>query len=240
MNIIPVIDLKDGVVVSALQGQRESYQPINSKLCLSSSIKDVLNGFLSIYPFSIVYVADLNSISNTGNNEQLINWVVSKHKDIEFWIDRGEKITNLPTIEYKNYRQIIGTESQEEKNIYYPANSLNNFILSLDFLNNEYAGPSELFENSNLWPQDIIVMTLERVGSNSGPDLKLLNNFCRKNPEKNFIAAGGIRNQNDLLELKKIGINHALVACALHSGEIDGGVILNIQTKNASDKPRHV
>jgi phosphoribosylformimino-5-aminoimidazole carboxamide ribotide isomerase len=227
MDIIPVIDLKDGVVVSAQRGQRESYQPIKSIFCSSCSIKDVLNGFLSIYPFSIIYIADLDSISNTGNNDQLINSVTSKYKEIEFWVDSGEKIQNLDTIKSRNYRQVMGTESQDEKNIpTFFASNKKEFILSLDFfLNQKYVGPTELFENSNLWPQDIIIMTLERVGSNSGPDFEKLNDFCRKHPEKNFIAAGGIRNQNDLLRLKEIGISHALIASALHSGDIDSEVI---------------
>ncbi len=233
MNIIPVIDLKDGVVVSAQQGQRKNYKPINSKLCTSSSIKDVLNGFLSIYPFNIIYIADLNSISKAGSNAQLINTVISEYKNIEFWVDSGEKIQNLTTIKPRNYQNIIGTESQDEKSIHtFFSSDIKNFILSLDFFQHEeYAGPTELFNNSNLWPKNIIIMTLNRVGSNSGPDFEMLRNFSQKYPKKIFIAAGGIRNQKDLLRLKEIGINHALIASALHSGEIDSDVIKNSQTK---------
>lgn len=232
MNIIPVIDLIDGVVISARQGQRETYQPINSRLCSSSSIKDVLNGFLSIFPFNIVYIADLNSITHTGNNDQLISQLLNENKDIEFWIDKGEKMTDLATIKPVNYRHIIGTESQDEKKNNIPEQCIKNIILSLDFsATGEYIGPAELFKHSALWPQDIIIMTLSRVGSRCGPDLEMLNDYCRKYPQKNFIAAGGIRNQNDLFRLKEIGINHALIASALHSGDIDSKEIKDLQTK---------
>jgi len=53
MKIIPVIDLKDGVVVHAKQGHREHYQPINTDLCKSSDIFQVIEHswvFMSLIP----------------------------------------------------------------------------------------------------------------------------------------------------------------------------------------------
>lgn len=226
MQIIPVIDLKDGRVVSAQQGQRESYQAIKSKLCSSGSIEEVINGFFSIYPFKKIYIADLNAITETGNNDHLIKKVISENKAIEFWVDNGMKIQNLSTLCESNYKLIIGSESQNLTKYNATKKYLKNTILSLDFFPNQgYTGPKELFENSTVWPQDIIIMSLERVGKNLGPDTKMLKQFKHKYPEKNFIAAGGIRNEIDLLTLKEMGINMALIASALHSGVIDLKVI---------------
>lgn len=81
-------------------------------------------------------------------------------------------------------------------------------------------GAESLFTNPEYWPNDIIIMTLERVGSDSGPDIEKLAAFRKAYPGKNFIAAGGIRNREDLAALQKIGIQQALVASALHSGAI--------------------
>lgn len=237
MKIIPVIDLKNGLVVSALQGKRESYQPIKSTLCFSNSIQEVLNGFLSIYPFNIVYIADLNAITNTGRNDKLINQVISKHPDIEFWIDDGKKIEKLSKSQYINQKSVIGSEYQNETISYDTNQFLQNNILSLDFFPNQgYTGPKELLNNSKIWPQNIIIMSLEFVGKKSGPDLKRVESFCQKHPEKNFIAAGGVRNEKDLLALKKIGINHVLVASALHSGAITAKTINNLRQKNTPVK----
>ena len=72
-------------------------------------------------------------------------------------------------------------------------------------------------------------MTLERVGSNQGPDLNKLTEFCRQYPDKNFIAAGGIRNKQDLIALCEVGIHQALVASALHSGTIKAEDIAGFQ-----------
>lgn len=73
MEIIPVIDLKNGVVVAAQKGKRDNYQPIQSLLCQSSTIESVVEGFLSINAFKIIYIADLDAITKSGNNQQLIN-----------------------------------------------------------------------------------------------------------------------------------------------------------------------
>ena len=229
MNIIPVIDIKDGLVVTAKQGQREIYKPINSKLCTSSSIEAVVNGFLSIYPFKIIYIADLNAITNTGNNDCVINTVIENNKQIEFWVDNGKKIQNLSESTDINYKPVIGSEYQ---NIAGPLTSngcLKETILSLDFFPDKgYTGPEELLKDASLWPQNIIIMTLDRVGKNAGPDIERLNHFCQKYPEKDFIAAGGVRNELDLFSLRKIGIRHVLIASALHSGVINAEITSNL------------
>ena len=226
MNIIPVIDIKDGQVVMAKHGQRETYIPINSKLCSSSSIESVVNSFLSIYPFKTMYIADLNAITNTGNNDCVINTVIDKNKQVEFWVDNGKKIQNLPELTGINYKPIIGSEYQNITNFVTFNKYLKDTILSLDFFPDKgYTGPEALLKNASLWPQNIIIMSLDRVGENVGPDIDKLNHFCQKYPDKNFIAAGGVRNDMDLFSLKKIGVKHALIASALHSGVINAEII---------------
>lgn len=222
MNIIPVIDLKNEVVVSAHQGNRDRYQPIKSTLSSSSCIEDIIDSFLSIYPFKIIYIADLNAITNTGDNQQLIDKTISQYKTIEFWIDNGKKADDISIIPKIKYRPILGSESQTAMSLK-KLNSLpKKAILSLDFFPaTGYSGPTELFDNPSLWPDNIIIMSLKYVGANLGPDIERLNDFCQKYPDKNFIAAGGIRNEADLLKLKKIGVTHTLIASALHSGIIN-------------------
>jgi len=218
MNIIPVIDLKDGHVVSAQQGHRNSYQPIKSNISKSSAIEDIIEAYLDIHPFKNIYIADLNEISKKGTNKDLINTIIKQNPNIEFWVDSGKKSHEVSVVTHKNYKPVIGSESQDSMKMEILANS----ILSLDFFPNQgYKGPSELINNSLLWPNNIIIMTLDKVGGKQGPDFEKLSYFLAKAPDKNFIAAGGIRHEQDLLDLKKIGIQQALIASALHSGEIN-------------------
>ncbi|KAF3982806.1 MAG: hypothetical protein HFP81_10740 [Methylococcales symbiont of Hymedesmia sp. n. MRB-2018] len=226
MNLIPVIDLKEGVVVSALQGKRNIYQPIKSTLSSSPSIEDILQGFLSIYPFKRFYIADINAITDSGNNQQLIDKLINQYSSIEFWLDNGKKIQQLSLSNDDKYISVIGSECQNTMDFYSEIEKIKQTILSLDFFpDTGYKGPIELMQDSTLWPDNIILMTLNSIGKNAGPEMNRLTGFCKKYPEKNFIAAGGIRHTNDLLCLHEIGIKQVLIASALHSGMINTEII---------------
>ncbi|MDD5114512.1 MAG: HisA/HisF-related TIM barrel protein [Methylobacter sp.] len=231
MKIIPVIDLKDGLVVLAQRGNRENYQPINSPLCQSADIYQVIKAFLKIYSFNTLYIADLNAITGQGNNDELLKRVLTDFTEVTFWIDRGYQPFQEPSKLPSNFLPVLGSESFQDENILDIQAYKKDFILSLDFVNSCALGAKTLFSNPCYWPINIIVMTLERVGSHDGPDLQKLYDFSRNYPDKQFIAAGGIRNAEDLIALKKAGIHQSLVASALHFGHISSDVISNLQTK---------
>ena len=225
MKIIPVIDLKDGAVVHAHQGLREQYQAISSNLCQNSDIYRVIEAFLRVYDFDTIYIADLNAITHQGDHDGLINEVLISFPRILFWIDRGYQCLNeFP----HNYLPVLGSECYSDETVSELKAFNNHFILSLDYSMSEQLGAKSLFSDPGLWPETIIIMTLNRVGSNQGPDLDKLNWFCRQYPHKHFIAAGGIRNIADLKALKKVGIQQALIASALHSGAIRRKGIKNL------------
>jgi phosphoribosylformimino-5-aminoimidazole carboxamide ribotide isomerase len=228
MKIIPVIDLKDGVVVHAQQGKRERYQPINTNLCRSADIYHVIQAFLGIYDFDTLYIADLNAITRQGNHDHLINDVLARYPKKQFWIDKGYQPYDGSLKHPQNYLPVLGSESYRDGNISEIKAFENNFILSLDYSSSNALGAESLFSNQAFWPDSIIIMALDRVGSNEGPDLNKLKEFCRQYPDRNFIAAGGIRNTQDCVLLSGIGIHQALVASALHSGTIGSEDIAKI------------
>ena len=225
MKIIPVIDLKDGVVVHAQQGMRAKYQPICTQLCQSSDIYQVIQAFLGIYNFDTMYIADLNAITQEGNHEYLISEVLAFFPQIVFWIDSGyQRVKKYPG----NYLPVLGSECYSDETVLELKAFNNHFILSLDYSMSKELGAKSLFSNPDLWPDKIIIMTLNRVGSDQGPDLDKLKWFCRQYPLKQFIAAGGIRNTDDLQALKQMDIKQALIASALHSGAISSKDIKNL------------
>ncbi|WAR43521.1 HisA/HisF-related TIM barrel protein [Methylomonas rapida] len=217
MQIIPVIDLKDGQVVHAVRGDRANYQPIHhhSVLSASSHIDAVLAGFLEIFPFKRFYIADLNAITGTDDHQALIAAVLAAHPEIEFWLDDGSPLSRLQS-PVPNLKQVIGTESQQEP----PGLTQHDYILSLDFKNERASGPASWFSESRYWPSTVIAMTLHRVGSNNGPDFDKLVQLRQSHPDKRLVAAGGIRNYADLVQLKAMGVHTALLATALHAGAI--------------------
>lgn len=227
MQIIPVIDLKDGHVVHARHGDRARYQPIKSPLCSSSSIFAVMDAFLDLHDFDTFYIADLNAINRQGDHAEQIYELSKRYGGIEFWLDNGCQLTDVDEPRPPNLTPVIGTESQ----YHIGEKPRQDFILSLDFTSEDRLGDPLLFENKALWPQDIIIMTLARVGSHSGPDVVKLAEYKQKHPDKQFIAAGGIRDGNDLNQLQNIGIDKVLVASALHSCAITSDDIKKLQTK---------
>jgi phosphoribosylformimino-5-aminoimidazole carboxamide ribotide isomerase len=223
MKIIPVIDLKDGIVVHARQGNRQNYQPICSAVCKTADIFQVIEAFLDVYKFDTIYIADLNAITDQGDHNRLIAEVLRRFPQITFWIDRGYQTYDGNLKPQANYLPVLGSESYREDDIAELKAFDNNFVLSLDYSHADILGAARLFSDPTFWPKNIIIMTLERVGSNQGPDLNKLTEFCRQYPDKNFIAAGGVRNKQDCVLLSKAGIHQALVASALHSGAIKAG-----------------
>lgn len=90
MQIIPVIDIKDGQAVLAKQGDRHNYQALSTSLCASSNINDVIEAYLSIWPFTQFYIADLNALMEAGNNDSLINSTFICFPQLNFIIDCGQ------------------------------------------------------------------------------------------------------------------------------------------------------
>ena len=222
MEIIPVIDLKDGIVVHARMGRRELYRPIQTPLARTSDPVDVVRGVMSIYPFENFYIADLDAIEGHGNNHGAIVQVKQAFPQVTFWLDNG--IADLDTA--TNWlRQglghlVLGSETQADTAIVCRFSEDPRFVLSLDFREGEFRGPSTLLTQAHCWPQRVIVMTLDRVGSQSGPDLERLRTIKATAEAQAIYAAGGVRDAGDLRALANAGIAGALVASSLHDGRI--------------------
>jgi len=76
--------------------------------------------------------------------------------------------------------------------------------------------PAGCWDAPSLWPQRVIVMTLERVGSGAGPDLHTMAALHREAPAATLIGAGGVRSPADLARAHEAGASAWLVASALH------------------------
>jgi phosphoribosylformimino-5-aminoimidazole carboxamide ribotide isomerase len=86
-----------------------------------------------------------------------------------------------------------------------------------------------LLEDTTLWPERIIAMTLARVGSGEGPDLDRIAAIAAKAGESRRVyAAGGIRHRADIEAARAAGAAGALVATALHAGTITAGDLFEI------------
>ncbi|MCB5189645.1 nickel transporter [Methylobacillus arboreus] len=231
MEVIPVIDLMNGLVVHARKGERAHYQPLTSSLCKSSAVSEILEALLRLYPFPVVYIADLDAIQKRGHHLGLINQLLQQHPGLEIWIDAG--INSIADIQYwahDRLRPVLGTESIPDIATWHQLSQVcaGKHILSLDFTLAGYQGPPELLQSAQFWPSDIIVMSLPHVGSYSGPDIASLSQFRTQHPSHYIYAAGGIRHLADLQLLDARGIKGALIASALHNGNLDQAALQTI------------
>ena len=232
MNIIPVLDLMNGQVVHAKHGDRLNYLPIQSTLCSSSQPLAIVDAFLELYPFKQLYIADINAIQKSGNHRNVISGIALAFPNLEIYLDAGFSSTEDINIFNKiKVTPVLGSESITTIDDYRAITKEHKkrMLLSLDFKNDVYQGPPALLQDSKYWPNELIVMSLSKVGSQSGPDLEKLKHLKKMSPETKIYAAGGIRDLGDLNTLKSANIDGALIASAIHNGNLSQTDLIKAQ-----------
>lgn len=233
MQVIPVIDIRNGVVVRAVAGQRSEYKPLQTPLAQTSAPLDVARGLASLHPFRTFYIADLDAIEGRTDNYALIMRIASAFPEARLWVDAG--IARLADAErwraQHNVDIVIGSESLKDAGELGAVRNNARFALSLDFSAQGFLGDAEILRDVDLWPANIIVMTLARVGAGQGPDLDRLAEILSRAKGRNVYAAGGARGLDDLVALKEAGAAGALVATALHDGRLSRADLARISAE---------
>jgi phosphoribosylformimino-5-aminoimidazole carboxamide ribotide isomerase len=222
LQVIPVIDLMGGQAVRARMGDRASYRPLESPLSPTSDPVDVVRGLLGVFPFSALYVADLDAIQGAGDNCQTLRRIRAEFPSLQMWVDNGIADASAlhAFVGAALGTPVIGSESQRDSKLIAQHRDSMRIVLSLDFRGDAFQGPQEILAETALWPRRIIVMTLARVGSGAGPDLARFAAIQSIAGGREVYAAGGVRDAADLLALKATGASGALISTALHERRI--------------------
>jgi len=228
MNVIPVIDLLQGQVVRAVRGDRQHYLPIASALCASSEPLTVARTLCEHCAARQLYVADLDALQGRVGHVAVVRQLLEALPGIELWLDAGFADVSQaqalcaglgPLAE--RLVLVFGSESLRSRTAL-EACFKSQFtppgrgILSLDRRNGERMDPAGCWESPALWPPRVIVMTLERVGAGTGPDVATLREVATRSPRTQLIGAGGIDSEADLALAREAGASAWLVASALH------------------------
>ncbi|HET7865711.1 MAG TPA: HisA/HisF-related TIM barrel protein [Burkholderiaceae bacterium] len=223
MNVIPVIDLLQGQVVRAVRGDRQHYRPIASALCGSSEPLTVARVLCEHCAARQLYVADLDALQGGVGHAALVRQLLEALPGIELWLDAGFADVSQaqalcaglgPVAE--RLVPVFGSESLRSRAAL-EACFTTQGILSLDRRDGQRLDAAGCWDAPALWPPRVIVMTLERVGAGSGPDLATLAEVAARAPaHTQLIGAGGIASVADLDRAREAGASAWLVASALH------------------------
>ena len=227
MDVIPVIDVRHGVAVAAVRGQRVDYRPLSTPLAAGSDPIAVARGYAALFTFPVLYVADLDGIEGRGRNANLAAELSAALPGVRIWIDDGlrardaaDRIADEPDVV-----AVIGTESLRGSPDVGVLRSLprDAYVLSLDFKDDEFVGPVTVLDEPQLWPDNVIAMTLSHVGASQGPATAEIAAIVSRAGNRRVFAAGGVRDRADIVALHSAGAAGVLVATALHAGTIKAG-----------------
>lgn len=222
MELIPVIDLMGDLVVHARRGARDAYRPIETPLCAGADPLDVADGLLALGAFRRLYVADLDAIAGKGGHDAVLGRLAARHPSLGLWVDAGE--ANPEALARRAAqgpgRPVVGSESLSSLEEARAALAAGGGPLSLDYGPEGPRGPAELHADAAFWPDEVIVMTLARVGAGQGPDYERLAGIIARAGGRRVHAAGGVRDAGDLHRLADMGVAGVLLASALHDGRL--------------------
>ena len=234
MRLIPVLDLKNGLAVHAVRGERQTYQPVSSVLSPDANSEKVAAAFRDQFGFTELYVADLDAILGEGNQHDLVR-TLARQSGMNLIVDAGaadaEEARQM--LELGVQKVIIGAEtltSWEAATAILDSVAQEKLVFSLDMRAGKvlsaypplaamqpFEAVGKLFQAG--W-KEIILLDLARVGAQSGIDRELLGKVRGAFPELTLLVGGGVRDVNDLVELRSTGIDGALIATMIHRGRL--------------------
>lgn len=228
-----MIDLMRGQVVRGVRGERQAYRPIVSRLADGSAPLAIAAALRAAAPAprgreAILYVADLDAIQGGAAQVAVVADLLRTQPDLCVWLDAG--FTGPAAV--RALRAQLGPEAARLRPVYGSeslagAAALDELaedplaILSLDTRLERPLDPSGSWQRPEAWPRTVIVMTLDRVGAASGPDLDTFARLRAMAPERTWIGAGGVRDARDLRAAGEGGAAGWLVASALHDGTLN-------------------
>jgi phosphoribosylformimino-5-aminoimidazole carboxamide ribotide isomerase len=231
MRVVPVLDLKGGIVVHARRGRRAEYAPLCSPLVEGCEPVAVARALCAVCRAPTVYVADLDALAGGPVNEAILTALASV---AEPWVDAAATTPERAAALRRAgaARNVLGTESIDSdaatpRQLSVPAPGV---VLSVDLRDGRLISPAAQLAGRApaaaaplaraLGVRELLVIDLARVGSGSGPPLDAVGELATALPGVAIYAGGGVRDDADLRALESAGAAGALVATALHEGRL--------------------
>jgi phosphoribosylformimino-5-aminoimidazole carboxamide ribotide isomerase len=243
MEIVPVLDVTQGVAVQAQGRVRTDFAPVQSvltpdapgdPLALARAYRDVLGA-------QACYVADLDAILGGPVQRGLIRDLAEFQTGFtgELLVDAAAADPDgaLEVVSAGASDVVVGLETLRSFAALadiVDSVGTNRVVFSLDLqlgtpilhpLMQDAAGPAPdplalAAQAADAGVGALLVLDLGRVGTGVGADLGLLENLRRRHPAARLLAGGGVHTRKDLERMEDAGCDAALVASAIHAGRI--------------------
>lgn len=236
MAILPVLDLLKGKIVRGIGGRRDEYRPVVSKLLDSADPVAVAKALHAHFGFEDFYLADLDAIIHS---EPAFDVYTNIHKaGFRLWIDAGIRSageTSAMLLREHSNSVVVGLESLDGPTALealVQRAGPERIVFSLDLKAGQPLGQVKAWPSAASWSiaehaivalgiRRMIVLDLARVGVGEGLGTEELCCRLKKTyPQLQLTAGGGVNGIDDVKRLQGIGVDHVLVASALHDGRI--------------------
>ncbi len=236
MDVIPAVDLMDGKVVRLSKGKPElvtSYEHLGDPVSVAKRWEAEGARF--------IHVVDLDAALGTGSNLNVIE-AITRSVEVPLQVGGGVRTFELACklLNLGVSRCILASVAFSEPlvvKMLLEKFGRTRVVVALDNLNGMvlikgWKDSAEITVNeaavkfSEMGVSLFLVTSVARDGTLTGPDIHVLDQICRKGI--NVIAAGGISSLDDLIVLKKIGVNGVVVGKALYEGRFSLGEALKI------------
>jgi len=88
-KIIPVVDLRNGVAVRAVAGDRANYKQLDNVAFKSHDLCRIIEVLLKLSRSNTLYVANLNGIAGDDSYDCILYEILRKFSKVEIWVDNG-------------------------------------------------------------------------------------------------------------------------------------------------------
>jgi phosphoribosylformimino-5-aminoimidazole carboxamide ribotide isomerase len=241
MEIIPAIDISDGKCVRLFQGKK------GTETIYYEDPLDALNYWKKIGAKRLHFI-DLDGAWGSDTNKQILRKMI-RQTESQIHVQVGGGIRTIEDaeglIDLGADRVILGTMAiKTPQNITILSNKIGSehVVVALDYKNGRVATHGWT-QQSNKDPFSfgkkigeygagfILFSAIESDGAFTGPDFtnieKMVNSVSTP-----ILAAGGIRNEEDLDKLYDIGVHGAVIGKAFYEKKIDPSILKKSKYKN--------
>jgi phosphoribosylformimino-5-aminoimidazole carboxamide ribotide isomerase len=212
MKLVLAMDLRNNLVVHGEKGERAGYKPLDWG-CSTTADPE---GFVKEISPEFLYIADLDRIEGTGSHDAIIRICASAVRCC--YVDRGCRKPG-DFLHGQHIKNIVGTETGGgDLGIYHGG------FLSIDVKENRVIptgeNPVDFLSTLSKWDfSGCILLNISSVGTGSGVNRNDLKEM-RDAFSGEFFYGGGVATVHDLETISSAGFDGAIIATALHRGQV--------------------